>query len=111
MVFMTRSVKRGNSRPPSSKFVGLRMGRDSRQVFIDQVIGLGLLKIRPVWEISLSVVRFPSSEGTCMRFSISYFPVPFSIEILPHNPVMDSSAVSVHTSFRDGAHERLENMQ
>ena len=61
VVFMESSANGGKcSWSPSSKFTGLRMGRDSCQMFFGQAFT----------QLSL-LVKFCSSEGTCVKFSIS----------------------------------------
>lgn len=63
-------MESGQSRQvPLSKFIGLRMERDSCQVFSGQETSFGFL-----WEISLLVLKFP--EGS-VRGSPFHILVPF----------------------------------
>lgn len=58
-----RSAKMGiSSQSPSSEFNDLRMGKDSWQVFTGQEVSLGLLYIRYLWELHLSLHKFHYSK-------------------------------------------------
>lgn len=59
------------SESSSNNFIGLRVRRDSWRMFMGQEIRIDFLVFRHLVEISLSV-KFHSSEGACVRFSILY---------------------------------------
>lgn len=59
------------------KLIGLKMKIDALQMFICQEINLSLLQSRHLWQMSLSVPKFHSSEGKYVRLPILQPPVPF----------------------------------
>lgn len=52
------------------KLIGLKMKIDALQMFICQEINLSLLQSRHLWQMSLSVPKFHSSEGKYVRLPI-----------------------------------------
>lgn len=73
-----------SSQSLSSKFIDLRMRRGFWWMFLGQGISLSLRQIRHLQEICLSIIKFHSPEGACMRLSILYLLLLFQIEILSH---------------------------
>ena len=65
--FVGKECKERKLQSQEGKFIGLRMGKDSWQAFISQELSLGLLYIRHLMEISLSLLTFHSSESSCMN--------------------------------------------
>lgn len=79
------------------KFIGLRMRRDSWQMFIGQEISLSLLYVRHLLGVSVSVFKLCSSEVMSMRFLNSYPPVPFEIKALSQNPAEIPASCEIFT--------------